>query len=1657
MLQTEATWQDLERFGNVQVFLQEVAGLGGGSPSALVAYLSDGKRLTNENVRDLAGMQDQIIFVFNKTYLELDYSQLSVEQEQALLAGLGLGVKVDSEVDGDALSTTPPTRPSPSPHHLQTQLSHLALSLHYQHQALSIASSSLSYSLLSLLPTVSQIAEGLRGELGKQEKLLGGLEGDLELIARVRVHRDFYSGGGGAGAEGRVVRDRTLGDYVSVVKMRQVGETCRRTHDELLSRFTEMELAIKRVQEGEVAVRERVGDVGLLDEADICIRRAQEVFDQIQVSQSQGQNQDMGIEQDQEQQTPRQRQSAELNTTGTEESESESESTLQTTFHTLLSLKNTYTLHVLRTLQMISRINEEVVRIPVGMGVLKGSFRGRGGGANVSSGGNLSASGSGSGAGALVEGGGGGAGTGGEGGGGGGGRGGKGHTGAVVPVPKPTGGTPTSFAHIERLHGMLYAYGATVVEVVRRKEFSRFFYQRTQNILDVMAKLSSSERKRRQIYRSEIHGQLPFDTKFLGEEYDPVPGVDVVFTGRGMTRKEEEYGDSGGRGGGGGGGGGGYGYGYGLEREDVEALLNLLSSLEQEQQEQLYQLQLSSPSNDHGYDATSFTPTSPLGVPPTSISTSTSIATSIATFKLSTLHETLVLLEKQIAKMDGLEASWDRVVERGSLTLDDQSSQTSQPNPQQLIDQLHTAQEAKNALETLFNEANRESLLLQNEVERLKKDNIGLEKQLAKFGNLADQHQLLKVDYQLSEARLEKALKDVYDVEEERRVGDEGLRRELEEVRRGNDELKGVGEVNEALKDEVKGLRRELEEARKENDELEGVSEVNEALKDEVKELKEVLREANEEKERLIREHEKEKDELRNELKREQERVRSEQERVAREHERVMRDMRDYRAEADGDRAVLEKEFFETQARLDEMQGMLGENEMRFSETQAMLDEREMRVRELEVQVETGERERGALKNELEKVNQEKEQPQLELESLKTARKDLTDQLVHLNHDLEESRHVERVLREDLSKGRSSQEEYEQRLEEKDRLVAQILDVALGFRESHLKALRTAQTVSAHPHHPRQGLSSASLGDSMRFGMGMGLGLSVIGGSPGSGPGPSQPQLQPDDLMVNLPPIEIDPSDPTAALESLRTFDHDHFQEAISKTGNTVRKWQKQCKEYRERAKGKISFRNFAKGDLALFLPTRNSVSKPWAAFNVSFPHYFLQATGHLAEQLKSREWIVARITSITERIVDRNDPSSNPYGLGDGVKYYMLEVEDWTQPSNNKRRVSSKKQSGIGNDGGPKPSTSPGGGLADSTPMLPPPEAEVEDTFQVATHSPNSHLFSPRTRANSSPSARPSSLSRLLAQASLDTPTPAEVIDEAVPSSPTPPKVEQEQERESSTSTTKEDVAPQQIDNSSPLPSPSLSPSPAPFPTTSPPPPPSPSLPSGSVPRQAPAGPLASHSHTQTPLRDRPGSRGSRLSTTSRFSGGIRPPMGNVSSGSPIKAVATAALSSDRVFSTSPPSGELAITYNNNNPETGAGAVAIPSPEGSISDGISNLLKSSRRRTMSYHHHQPRNSPLALSESSVPSTGSTSTSATASSTATAKPTLSGSTATSTLANFANSWGVSFGRRRKAEATKTASTTNLSPMLETSPVDETATGESSRPADSSASEILRRF
>ena len=78
--------QLFRRTGNLERYIHEKTGV---EEDAVLAYLSDGRRLQSENVRDLAGVEDQVralryspricvltypqtIYVFNKTYLDLD-------------------------------------------------------------------------------------------------------------------------------------------------------------------------------------------------------------------------------------------------------------------------------------------------------------------------------------------------------------------------------------------------------------------------------------------------------------------------------------------------------------------------------------------------------------------------------------------------------------------------------------------------------------------------------------------------------------------------------------------------------------------------------------------------------------------------------------------------------------------------------------------------------------------------------------------------------------------------------------------------------------------------------------------------------------------------------------------------------------------------------------------------------------------------------------------------------------------------------------------------------------------------------------------------------------------------------------------------------------------------------------------------------------------------------------------------------------------------------------------------------------------------------------------------------------------------------------------------------------------------------------------------
>jgi autophagy-related protein 11 len=157
---------------------------------------------------------------------------------------------------------------------------------------------------------------------------------------------------------------------------------------------------------------------------------------------------------------------------------------------------------------------------------------------------------------------------------------------------------------------------------------------------------------------------------------------------------------------------------------------------------------------------------------------------------------------------------------------------------------------------------------------------------------------------------------------------------------------------------------------------------------------------------------------------------------------------------------------------------------------------------------------------------------------------------------------------------------------------------------------------------------------------------------------------------------------------TLDQFDLEMFCEAVMKRmrdmEHTARKFQKETRAYREKyhraqseAHEKIAFRSFKDGDLALFLPTRNQATRPWAAFNVGAPHYFLREQD--SHKLHGREWLVARISKVEERVVDlskamesariSSDSRSitsgvsyeddNPFELSDGLRWYLLDAAE--------------------------------------------------------------------------------------------------------------------------------------------------------------------------------------------------------------------------------------------------------------------------------------------------------------------------------------------------------------------------------------------------------------
>ena len=348
--------------------------------------------------------------------------------------------------------------------------------------------------------------------------------------------------------------------------------------------------------------------------------------------------------------------------------------------------------------------------------------------------------------------------------------------------------------------------------------------------------------------------------------------------------------------------------------------------------------------------------------------------------------------------------------------------------------------------------------------------------------------------------------------------------------------------------------------------------------------------------------------------------------------------------------------------------------------------------------------------------------------------------------ELADGRQQLNQLRIKISDGESGSESLRKRLEEEEKQVSSLTEELASrqsqvgglekelqlfkdkLRDSQLKAAEVASRFDARTERTkdltrrlysqnerlfrlleRLGFSVARQGETMTIQkIPRSERLAQISNDPPSDSGPASLRKQAN-LNSRIPPETADlewlywtdAPDTEREAEKYRTFllnvghfDADAFSDAVYRRvkdiEHTARKLQRDARAYREKAHAlqkeahdKIAFKHFKEGDLALFLPTRNQTTGAWAAFNVGFPHYFLREQE--SHRLRNREWLVARISKVQERVVDlskslhrapsggsrdgrngsnevdslNDDDNDNPFDLSDGLRWYLLDAQE--------------------------------------------------------------------------------------------------------------------------------------------------------------------------------------------------------------------------------------------------------------------------------------------------------------------------------------------------------------------------------------------------------------
>ena len=312
---------------------------------------------------------------------------------------------------------------------------------------------------------------------------------------------------------------------------------------------------------------------------------------------------------------------------------------------------------------------------------------------------------------------------------------------------------------------------------------------------------------------------------------------------------------------------------------------------------------------------------------------------------------------------------------------------------QELSEQLRNTEEARDRLEHTIQQ---ERTTFQAELHRLTKD--------VQNADLAAQSECERAD--ALERELHQAKAQIESEVSVRRILERRnaeLTQDVEAQRR--ERVKALGDGTEQAR-VADVLRQELAQVRTQAEEVKALeaknaAKVNQLLEEQTATLRnlEEARSRGEDLESQIQTARAENDEVYRMLKEsnmEKDRLLRAQ---ATEHDRMLRD---HIAEADGDRAVLEHQFSE-------------------------------------------------LREQLEDANRQLKEAHANVDLTNADAMGLREELQRVEHELREARHVERLLLEDATAGRVSQSDLEQSLENSGRLLAQMLDVAIAFRNAHSK------------------------------------------------------------------------------------------------------------------------------------------------------------------------------------------------------------------------------------------------------------------------------------------------------------------------------------------------------------------------------------------------------------------------------------------------------------------------------------------------------------------------------------------------------------------------------------------------------------------------------